>query len=163
MSTVRPFLALALFVAALAAPRALSQEADLLATKTGPAEAAAGADVSYDVTVTNLGPDEAATISIDDVIPAGMTFVSLTQTGGPTASCSTPAPGSDGAINCTLATLAAGQTVELTLVFNIDETTPPETTFTNIVTATTATFDPNEENNTGIATTSTPPPAQGDM
>jgi uncharacterized repeat protein (TIGR01451 family) len=154
---------LVLLAVILAAPLAGAQEADLLVTKDGPAEAAAGSDVPYDVAVTNLGPDDAMNISIIDNIPAGMTFVSATQDSGPAVSCSTPPVGDPGTVTCTVATLGAGATVQLTLVFNIPPATPPATTFNNFVTKTSDTFDPNDENDTGFASTSTAAEPQGDL
>ncbi len=163
MSTPRGLLLLLLLTVTLSAPRALAQEADLLLTKSGPAEAAAGSDVPYEIQLTNLGPDDAVGVSIDDNIPAGMTFVSATQSSGPAVSCSTPAVGDGGTVSCTLVTLAAGASVELTFTFNIPPATPPSTTFTNFVTKSSNSFDPNEENDVGIATTTTPAPPQGDL
>ncbi|HEX7149892.1 MAG TPA: hypothetical protein VF618_00275 [Thermoanaerobaculia bacterium] len=143
---------------------ALAQEADLLVTKNGPSEAAAGTDVSYEVTVVNLGPDAAADITLDDPIPAGMTFVDADQTGGPAFVCTTPAIGDPGNVTCTGVTLAAGATATFTFVFNIPAGTPPNTTFTNIASVTTVgSLDPNDENNLAPFSTSTPAAPQGDL
>ncbi|HYK00647.1 MAG TPA: hypothetical protein VE974_02760 [Thermoanaerobaculia bacterium] len=163
LSTLRGLPLLVLFAVILSAPRAQAQEADLLVTKNGPAEAAAGSDVPYEITVTNLGPDDALNVSVTDDIPPGMTFVSATQDSGPAASCSTPPVGDGGPVTCSVATLSAGAALELTLVFNIPPQTPPGTTFSNFVTKTSDTFDPNEENDTGFASTSTMFPPQGDI
>ena len=148
---------LAVIATALAAPLAWAQSADLAVSKSGPAEAAAGSNVSYTVTVFNAGPDTALSITLTDPIPPGMTFVSATPPG-----CSTPASGSGGTITCTIASLAAFTSTDFTFVFNIPSATPPGTLFTNIATATSAT-DPNSENDSGVAVTSTPPPPQADM
>jgi len=156
MSKVR-LLVVSLFVCLVAAPFAFAQEADLLVVKTGPDTAAADTDVSYDVSITNLGPDDSAPITLSDPIPAGMTFVSATPPG-----CTTPAVGSGGTITCAIATLTAGSSTNFTFVFHIPPQTPPGTTFVNTATASSAT-DPTDENNAGVAATSTPPAATGDM
>lgn len=136
-------------------------EADLLVEKSAPAQAAPGTDVTYTVTVRNLGPHTAGGVTLTDPIPAGMTFVS--HTAPPGFSCTTPAPGSGGTISCSGALLAAGSTATFTFVVHIAPSTPLGTTFTNRATAATETFDVNEENNTGIADTSTAPPPTGDL
>ena len=164
--TLRSFrgsLILALLAIALTAPLAFAQEpeSDLLVTKTGPEQAAAGSDVTYTVTIFNLGPNASAPITLTDVVPAGMTFVSK----GPDPAgftCFAPSPGSGGTITCSAATLAALASASFTFVFHIAPATPPGTIFVNIATATSPT-DPNTENNSGIAATSTPPPPQADM
>jgi len=161
VKSLRPSLILAFLAIALTAPLAFAQEADLLVTKSGPAQAPAGSDVTYTVTFTNLGPDDAAAVVLTDPIPAGMTFVSAMS--APGFSCTTPSPGSGGTITCTAATLPAAASASSTFVFHIPAATPPGTTFVNIATATSGTFDPNSENDSGLAATSTPAPPQADM
>jgi uncharacterized repeat protein (TIGR01451 family) len=144
-------------------PAAFAQAVDLLTEKSGPAEAPDGSDVTYIVTVTNLGPDAAADVALNDPIPAGMTFVSYAQDSGPAFACTTPSVGSGGNVQCTIASLAAGDSAQFSFVFNITAGTPEGTTFTNVATTTTSTVDDNEENNSGVATTTTPPPPQAEL
>jgi len=134
---------------------------DLQVTKTGPAEAAAGADVAYTVTVTNISAVDAESVTVSDSIPAGMTFVSASAPAG--FDCMTPAVGDPGGVSCSTPLLAAGASGSFTFVFKIDAETPPGTVFTNFATASSETFDANEENNTGVATTTTTPPPPGDL
>ncbi len=140
-----------------------AQSADLLVSKSGPASANAGTNVPYSVSVMNLGPDNATSITLTDPIPAGMTFVSVTQNGGPAFSCTFPAVGAGGTVSCTAGTLTSGSTATFTFVFQISLMTPPGTIFTNTATVMTATLDPNSENNSSIASTQTPPPPQSDL
>lgn len=154
----RRSLVVAALTTAIAAPVAWAQNADLLVEKSGPSEAAADTDVTYTVTLTNLGPSDAASVTLSDSIPLGMTFVSAAPPG-----CVTPAVGTNGPITCSIAVLLATDAVVFTFVFHIDPATPPGTFFTNIATATAATFDPNDENNSGVAVTQTPPPPQADL
>ncbi|HEX6642712.1 MAG TPA: hypothetical protein VF215_16455, partial [Thermoanaerobaculia bacterium] len=152
------FTAAVLFAASLQA-----QEADVLVTKDGPAQSAADTDVSYDVVVTNLGPDPAATISLSDAIPAGMTFVSATQDSGPAFSCTVPNPGdTSGSIDCSIALLNAGSSASFTFVFHIPAGTPPGTAFVNIANVSSL-ADPNSENDSATAGTVTPFPPSGDV
>ncbi|HEV7571145.1 MAG TPA: hypothetical protein VGQ21_06565 [Thermoanaerobaculia bacterium] len=136
--------------------------ADLAVVKNAPASAAAGSDVSFDVTVFNFGPDDATTVSLKDPLPPGMTFVSATQNSGPAFSCSDPGAGVNGTITCTIALFTAGSSANFTFVANIPPATPTGTTFTNIASVTTATFDPNDENNSSTGITSVPSP-QADL
>ncbi len=162
MQKLKSFI-LSAIAAFLLAPSVLAQSADLLTEKSGPDQAAAGADVTYTVTVTNLGPDDASSVTLNDPIPGTMTFVSATQDSGPTFLCSTPTVGSGGTVTCTIATLPAGAYAQFSFVFNIPGGTAPGTTFTNVATSTTTSVDYNDENNSGTAGTSTPPPPQADL
>ncbi|HET7437677.1 MAG TPA: DUF11 domain-containing protein [Thermoanaerobaculia bacterium] len=122
-------------------------DADFAITKSGDETAAADTDVTYTVTVTNFGPDPDSADVIDN-IPAGMTFVSATQNNGPAFSCTTPAQGDPGTIDCTIATMNAGESAEFVFTMHIPPGTPDGTTFTNTATVM-APSDVNEENNSG--------------
>ncbi len=130
----------------------VAREADLAVEKTGPAEVPDNSDVTYTVTVTNTGPDDAESVTLSDPVPAGMSYVSATQDTGPTFACSS-------AVDCTIATLPAGATATFTFVFHIDEGTE----FTNVATVSTKTADPNSENDTSTTFTTTGAPAQADL
>jgi uncharacterized repeat protein (TIGR01451 family) len=84
----------------------VSGSADLSVNKSGPATGNAGTNITYTITLTNNGPSNAANVALTDTVPANTTFVSASQTTGPTFSCTTPAPGGTGLINCTIASLA---------------------------------------------------------
>ncbi|HEX8410357.1 MAG TPA: hypothetical protein VF883_15945 [Thermoanaerobaculia bacterium] len=140
---------------------AVAGETDLLVQKSGPAEAAAGSNVTYTVTLTNLGPNDAAGVLLVDPIPPGMTFVSQSNDGGFT--CDAPAVGEGGTIDCGAESLAAGGVVTFTFVLQLPAEASPGTTFVNSATASTESIDVNEENNTGTASTATPPPPQADL
>src|SRR5437667_11033181 len=80
-------------------PAAKAQEADLGVTKSGPDQAAAGSNVTYTIEVTNVGPDSADNATLNDRLPAGMTFVSRsTPARWP---CSDPGVRHNGPVNCT--------------------------------------------------------------
>jgi uncharacterized repeat protein (TIGR01451 family) len=151
------------FISISAAPLQ-AQESDLMVLKSGPDESAADTDVPFTVTVTNFGPDDASSVVLTDVIPTGMTFVSATQDNGPAFFCTTPTFGdTTGSIDCSIATMTAGTAANFTFVFHIGSGTPDGTTFTNVASVSTATFDPNSENDAASATTTTPFPPQADM
>jgi len=130
---------------------ALSQSADLGVLKDGPGLAAAGANVTYNLTVSNSGPDNAVSVVLSDPLPAGMTFVSLQQNSGPAFVCSSPAVGTNGTVSCTLATFTSGSSATFSLTVKIDPAATGGTIFTNIATISSATPDPNSENDSGAA------------
>ena len=57
-------------------------------------------------------------MQVSDPLPANTTFVSLSATGG--WSCTTPAVGANGSVDCTLATLAVGAAPTITVVVKVD-------------------------------------------
>ena len=135
---------------------------DVMVMKTGPATAAAGANVAYDVMLTNLGPDPTDVLTLSDAIPAGMTFVSEVQNSGPAFTCTNPAVGAGGTISCTLPTLASGQSADFTITLQITADAAAGTFFVNTATVSTAT-DPSPENDSSVAVTNTPFPPQTDL
>jgi uncharacterized repeat protein (TIGR01451 family) len=56
--------------------------ADMAVTASGPSSVTAGTNVTYTVTITNNGPNAAQGVVLTDLLPAGSTFVSITQTAG---------------------------------------------------------------------------------
>src|SRR6185503_14265577 len=107
----------------------------------------------------------ATTVALNDPIPAGMTFVSATQTSSPPPAfaCTDPGVGNGGTVNCTAPSMLPGQSATFSFVFNIPPATPPGTPFTNIATGSATNPDPNEENNSSATGTTTPPPPSADM
>lgn len=143
-------IALALFLA-IVAPFAFAQVADLGVQKLGPSLVPANSDVTYTLTVFNAGADAAADVVLSDPIPAGMSLVTSTQDSGPAFSCDTT-------VECTIASLPAGDSATFTFVFHIDSGTE----FLNVATVTTTTFDANDENNQSSAFTAVAVP-QADL
>src|SRR5438105_6687573 len=133
---------------------AQSPSADLRVTKTGPARANAGSDVTYTIEVFNAGPNTASTVTLSDPLPSGMTFVSLSAPGGWT--CSDPGAGNNGTVTCTNPSLPNGSDSVFTLVVNINSNATAATTFDNTATVSAATSDPNEGNNSSTAETTVP-------
>ena len=131
-----------------------AQESDLSVSKTGPDSAAPGANVTFNINVTNGGPDDAGTATLTDVIPAGLTFSSLNKT-STAFTCSTPAVGFGGTITCTATPFPAGSSVDFTVVLTVPVETSPGTTFTNVATVSSTTFDPNDENNSSATSFTT--------
>src|SRR6185295_3453605 len=134
------------------ATTAVQTRADLSVTKTdSPDPVTAGTNLTYTITLTNNGPSDAQAVSLADSVPASTTFVSLTVPAG--WSCTTPAVGGTGPINCTKATLAAGGSAIFTLVVTVAPSTADGATISNTATAATTTTDPSGGNNSATATT----------
>jgi len=127
----------------------VSQSADLSVTKTGPPSVSAGGNVTYTIVAGNAGPSNATNVSLSDALPAGTTFVSATQTSGPSFSCLTPAVGAGGTITCTIATLPAGGSATFTIVLAV--TLSVNGTLDNTASAGATTGDPTASNNGSTA------------
>ncbi|MFY2762447.1 DUF11 domain-containing protein, partial [Arenimonas sp. MALMAid1274] len=107
-----------------------------------------GEDVTFTLTVSNAGPSDAAGVSVNDLLPAGYSFVSSSTSAG-TYNAGTGV--------WTIGNLADGATVTLNIVATVNATGPYDNTA--LVTATTA--DPTPGNNSD---TETPTPvAQADV
>jgi uncharacterized repeat protein (TIGR01451 family) len=123
----------------------LAAASDLSVVKTSPQSSyTPGGTITYTIVLTNAGPSDAATVTLTDALPASTTFASLTAAGGFT--CSTPAPGANGSVSCTAATLAPSSN-SFTLVVNVSASATGA--IANAATVTAASSDPDAVNNTG--------------
>jgi uncharacterized repeat protein (TIGR01451 family) len=114
--------------------------ADLQVTKTvDNATPNLGTNVTYTVTVTNAGPNDATNVSVDDLLPAGLVFVSATASQGIY---------DDNVGLWTIGSVAAGDSVTLQIVATV--TLPGD--ITNTATVDADEHDPNGANNTGGVT-----------
>lgn len=69
----------------LAGQTSLPTSADISVSKSVfPTSGPSGTTVTYTITVTNLGPDQATGVEITDIVPAGMTYVPGSITGAGT-------------------------------------------------------------------------------
>jgi hypothetical protein len=123
--------------------------ADLTLSKsTSSPQVHSNTDVTFTITVTNLGPNAASNASFTDSLPGGtpsgfgMTFVSFNQNSGPSWSCPSPAS----TTTCSIASLPANTTSVFSFVGHIPAGSG--STYTNEATVT-SDADPNSENNTG--------------
>lgn len=126
--------------------------ADLSVSKTADSEQVnPGDDITYEITVMNLGADVAENVALNDPLPPSLTFVSITAPMGWT--CTTPAVGNGGTVTCTNPSLALSEGEVFTIVVHVPTNAPPGNFFSNTATISTTTFDPNEENNSATAST----------
>ncbi|WP_299921853.1 hypothetical protein [uncultured Nocardioides sp.] len=122
--------------------------ADVSVTKTGPAEADAGARASWVLTVTNNGPSSAANLVLTDALPSGVTFASSTSV--PAGVTCTAA---DGLVTCPVGDLASGASVEVTVRADIASGLADGTSLTNTGGVSSSTPDPTPGNNTATSST----------
>ncbi len=107
-----------------------------------PDPATAGQNITFTTLITNLGPDTANNVVINDYLPPGAIFVSANITSG---SC-TP-PGSS--VVCNVSSIPNGGSVTVTVVIKINE----GGTYGSSASVASSTYDPNTANNNKSAST----------
>lgn len=100
-----------------------------------------GADETFTVSVRDAGPSDAAGVTLDDTLPAGLTLVSATPSQG---SC-------DATAHCTLGTVPAGTTATVAVVAHAARSAQGQT-LTNHAAGATSTADPDHTNDAADAT-----------
>lgn len=119
---------------------ASADSADLSIVKTGsPDPVMPGGTLTYTITASNEGPDDAASALLDDPLPAGTTFQSLSAPSG--WSCSTPPAGLGGTVSCSAATFPPGSPV-FTLEVLVGGSVAAGTLIENTATLSSSTPDP---------------------
>ncbi|MCU1349594.1 MAG: domain containing protein, partial [Acidobacteria bacterium] len=114
-------------------------QANLSITKSGPANANTGQNITYTVVVSNAGPSPALNTVVSDVTPVGIAFVSNT------GACTSVYP-------CNLGTLAAGQSATITSTYTIPGNYSGATVV-NTASVNSSVNDPDNMDNTSSATT----------
>jgi len=118
-------------------------QSDLQLTKTAdPSPVFAGADLTYTLTVTNIGPDTATEVTLVDTLPPGIVLNGVTNSQG----TSTIIPGS---VTCHLGTIPDGTSAVVT----IHITVPNGGVITNIAMVAAAQTDPHPIDNTATQET----------
>jgi uncharacterized repeat protein (TIGR01451 family) len=133
-------------------PATVTTSADLTINKSAPVTQPAGTDMTYTITLTNSGPSNAANVSVTDAVPANTTFVSESQTTGPTFSCTTPAAGGTGTVTCNIASFGIGSAT-FSITVHIGASVLDSTSITNTANVSSSTPDPNPSNNSSTKVT----------
>lgn len=132
---------------------AVAPVADLAVTMAAlPASVPVDQDVTYQVKVTNNGPSTASDVKIVDTLPSGTAFLSETDSDGTTGLQPVGETLTD-----TVATLASGDSITLTIVVVASPIDVPS--IKNTVTASATETDSDPTNNTAKSTTQVTPVA----
>ncbi len=116
--------------------------ADLKATKVAPATANVGDTITYTIGATNLGPDDAASVTLSDVLPAGVQFVSADA----------PCAEASGTVTCSVGGLPSGNSVTRDIQATV-LVGAANSTVSNTSTTASPTNDPDPDNNDATDTT----------
>ena len=130
-------------------------ESDLsVAATDSPDPVIVGSTLTYTITITNNGPNDALGVVLGDVLPAGAAFVSGDWPVG--NSCSN----AGGIVTCDIGAVPASGTVDVTIVVNAPDTAG---IITNIPAVASVTNDPVTGNNSVSETTSVETDVDGDL
>jgi uncharacterized repeat protein (TIGR01451 family) len=139
----------------------VNQTADLgVAAADSPDPVAAGGDLTYTLTVSNTGPAAAQSVSLSDAVPAGTTFVSASQTSGPSFTLTTPAAGGGGTFTATRSSLASGASAQFTMVVRVADAAGDGSSIANTATVDGSTFDPDSSDDSATTGTAVTNPAR---
>jgi uncharacterized repeat protein (TIGR01451 family) len=108
-------------------------------------------DLVYTITLINVGPDDAQSVQITDMVPANTTFVALDVPSGWTSS--TPPVGGTGQVSVSKATVADAETAAFTLTVRVLPSTPDATVISNTATASSTTPDTGSNPNSATLNT----------
>jgi large repetitive protein len=114
-------------------PTTITSSSDLKITKIGPTSITPGLPAAYTIRIQNLGPSDAKGVTVADITPTGLTFVSSN------GDCVTAFP-------CDLGEIPSGETREITVTYDV----PADYV--------TAVLGPDPILNTASVTSSTPDP-----
>ena len=125
--------------------------ADLAVRKSAsPLSVLPGANVTFSLAVTNLGPDEATAVVVTDTLPAETSFVTCSATAGGVCG------GTGNNRSVAFATIGSGVTVNAVLVATVSSSATPGTTIANTASVSSpgGTIDREPGNNLSTATIS---------
>lgn len=132
-------------------------QADLTVTKSGDETAPVGGTITYNIVVTNGGPDDAVNVVLTDPLPAHTTFVSADSPTGGTVTFA------NNTLTVSFGTIPVFESGSATLVVTVNSDTPRDTTISNTAAVTSDTADTAEENNSSTAQTVVTGPFAGDL
>ncbi|WP_197050753.1 DUF11 domain-containing protein [Deinococcus sp. YIM 77859] len=127
---------------------ATSTTADLGVIKSAPATQQGSGTLTYSITASNAGPQEAYNVVVSDPLPAGVTFVSASGGGSYDAT--------NHRVTWTTGKFLANTSQTYTITVTVPNTAA---TYQNTVSISSGSFDPNAANNSAaVSTTVTPTP-----
>jgi uncharacterized repeat protein (TIGR01451 family) len=130
-----------------------------IAKADAPDPVIAGANLTYVLSVANLGPSWARSVAVSDTLPLEVTFVGAAVGGGP-GTCS-PLAGPPTVVQCTLGDIADGASRTITIQTQVSASVPNGTLINNTAAVSSPTPDPVPGNN--AATQQTTVNTQADL
>jgi uncharacterized repeat protein (TIGR01451 family) len=123
---------------------------DMAVIAAGPSTVNGGTNATYTLTITNNGPSVAQGVVLNDLLPRGSTFVSMTQTSGTDSFALAQSGGS--ATETATANIASGSSDTFTLVVFAPASLKYGATFNDTATLSASNPDPNLANNSATVT-----------
>jgi hypothetical protein len=114
---------------------------------TDAADVAAGSNIEFAVWVSNQGPNAATNVQVVNTVNGGATFTTSAQDSGPAFTCSPSAGGT----TCTIASLPAGDSARIRVVYQVTGGATVGTIITNTSVISSDTPDQFPDNNTAVA------------
>jgi uncharacterized repeat protein (TIGR01451 family) len=142
--------------------------AGLQVLMSGPDTVRAGEDLTYDLTVSNFGPDAAQAVTVNVDIPPGAAFVAEIQGDGPSFRRAIPSPGATGPVTWWIANLIADSSAVFHLIVQANSDTPTGAVIRTTANLSSATPNPRADSNSATVTTTieasvdSAPPATND-
>ncbi|MEP6807171.1 MAG: DUF11 domain-containing protein, partial [Chloroflexota bacterium] len=121
--------------------------ADLSLSKAAPGVVTAGTTLTYTITIANLGPSDALSVTLSDALAAALTGATYCIDLG--SGCG-PSSVWTGSVN--VGTIVAGALVDVVISATVDPGTPNGTIIANTASASATTPDPNGVNNASSVT-----------
>lgn len=118
---------------------------DLVNTDT--ADVASGSNIEFAMWISNKGPNAATDVEVLNTVGGGATFVQEVQDSGPAFTC-TP---EGGGTKCTIASLAAGASARIRVIYQVAGAATPGTIIANTATISSDTEDQEDANNSALA------------
>lgn len=125
---------------------------DMAISMTGPASINAGGNASYTLTASNLGPNFAPQVTVNDFVPVGATFVSGTPSQGACALLGSQ-------FQCNLGGMVVGGSATVTVVLNVTSAITNTATISANDASGNPISDPSPVNNTASFSTTISAPA----
>jgi uncharacterized repeat protein (TIGR01451 family) len=130
----------------------LDPVADLSVTAGGPATVTPGTTASYTITLTNNGPDDAQSVVLSDILPAGATNASITSVSNPDGFSFTLA---NGVFTSAAVPVPNGHQDVFTVTVSVPGSLTTGAAFDNITSVTSTTLDSNPYNSASTVIGST--------
>ena len=130
---------------------------DMAISMTGPASINSGGNATYAITVSNLGPNFAPQVTVNDFVPVGATFVSGTPSQGACVLLGSQ-------FQCNMGGMVVGGNATLVIVLNVTSAVTNTATVSANDAAGNPLTDPSPVNNTAnLSTSIAPPPTTTDL